>query len=621
MASWQSVQMSSIVPGDLAATLTKVTDVVDQFIELQKTAINIAKVYQATLNGGGGVDVLKTIIDAVVDVIQGLLQAGKVHALFVPITKHVPAEVRAYLPPTLEDLTIEFGWDAGVGETVPFDQGSITAYAELTGASGGNAGFYNAFLQSLNDELDPARPLYLAQNDAVAMTVLLLGAPNYADAATYASSLGRIFKTPTNSSLTAGTVPIPRDLRARVIASPNTTKIAVRLDWQPAPPTFQPPYIPGVAMKVTRYAVIRSTDPTVAMNAYSVLDFFSTQDLSVGTTSDDEAKASKVIAVGNGLNSTYIDDTEELSADESYFYCVAWEVEVTEEGATKTLAFDRVSNVVKTRVRAPIPVKGVPPDWMSYGSPLALLPDLEQQVKVMLEKVKALGDRQGGGASGALSNALDMALANLERLATQLDQANAVFKRIAAIFGSPLPGIYTTTIAGTGGNAYLVAELAKRLNDKSDSSRPPFDDNQYVFGLCIVAGGPRLPDIQPVIDLLISLFQPSEASNPMLDVLTSLDAVVDVVEQHVFGQDLKAIPVVGTGATTTNPDGTTTYAGGQVTLPSGQTLDVEDFDNLTGLPKVVPGDVIADDGSSVDTMDPSNPNAGDTNKKDDSELC
>ena len=76
-----------------------------------------------------------------------------------------------------------------------------------------------------------------------------------------------------------------------------------------------------------------------------------------------------------------------------------------------------------------------------------------------------------------------------------------------------------------------------------------------------------------------------------------------------------------TGATTTNPDGTTTYEGGQVTLPTGETLDVEDFDNNTGLPKAVPGAVIADDGTPVDTLDPDNPNAGDTNKKDDSELC
>lgn len=613
MSNWKSVQLSSILPQEIVSAVTTVTDIVSQFIALEKQAVNIAKVYQSAL-GGGGPDILGTLIKAVVDIIEGALQAGKVHVLFIPITKHVPPEARSALPPTLEALTIEAGWDLEQ-PSVPFSSGSVTAYTELTGKTGGNAGFYSTFLQSLNDALDPSRPLYLSQGDAVAMTVLMLGAPAYSDAASYASTLGRIFKPPTNSDLAAGTVPVPQNLRARVLASQTSPRIAVRLDWDNAPPIFRPPYFPGVAIVVKRYAVIRSVNPAAA-GASSVLDLFTTQDLKKGTTSPDQKKTSTVIATGNGLNSTFVDDEEELDKTLTYFYFVAWETSITESGKTTTFAFDRLSNVCKTRVAAPVPVKGVPPDWMAYGSPLALIPELDVQVKAMLEKIRALGDRQGGGVSGALSNALDMALANLDRLATQLDQANAAFAQLGAVFGAPLPGIYTTAIAGTGGNTFLAAELAKRLQDKTDTSRPPFDGDEYVLGVCIVAGGPRLPDIQPVIDLLASLFQPSAASNPLFDVLTSLDAVITTVEQRVFTQDMKSLTVA--------PDGTVTLPE-PLPVPGTTTtisvLDVTEFDNNTGLPKAPDRPVIADDGTPIAGDAPNNPNAGNTNQKDPGELC
>lgn len=613
MASWKSVQLSSMLPSEIVTAVQSITSIVQQFVDLEKQAINVAKIYQQKLDGGGGVDVVGTLIQAVVDVVEGALQAGKVQVLFVPITKQIPPEVLSFLPPTLDALTVELGWDLEQ-PTVPFAAGAATAYAALAGQTGGNAGFFNAFMQSVNDVLDPNRPQYLQQNDAVTMTVLLLGAPAYADAASYASTLGRVFKPPTNSDLAAGTVPTPRNLRAKVITAPNTPGISARLDWDNPPPLFQPPYFPSVVLRVSRYAVIRSTSEDAA-SAATVLDLFSTQSLTQGMTSDDQAKSSVVVSIGSGLNSTYV-DTETLDATIPYYYFVAWEVKVTEEGKTTTLPFDKLSNVCKVKVKTPVPTVGVPPDWMAYGSPLALIPDLQLQVEAMLEKVKALGDRQGGGVKGALSNALDLALANLDRLVAQLDQANAAFSRLGAVFNSALPGIYTTSMTGVGGNAFLVAELARRLQDTSDSGRPPFDDNEYVLGLCIVAGGPRIPDIQPVIDLLASLFQPDKPSNPLLDVLTSLDAVVTAAEQRVFGQSMQPIVVA--------PDGTVTFP---TPLPipgtdqTVSTIPVTDFDNNTGLPKAPSRPVIGDDGAALGTDDPNNPNAGNTNKTDDSELC
>jgi hypothetical protein len=198
----------------------------------------------------------------------------------------------------------------------------------------------------------------------------------------------------------------------------------------------------------------------------------------------------------------------------------------------------------------------------------------------------------------ALTNTLEMLEQNVTRFATQISQLNTQAKRLNAMFNVPLPSLHATSIAGVGGNAFLMGELAKRLNDKTDPNRPPFDQNQYVMGICIVAGGPRQADIQPIIDFLGALFGTEEPANPLLDVLTSLDAVVDAQETFVFGPDMTQYRV-----TTESP-----------TLPS-------DIDPTTGLPYVIPKPVIADDGTAVDTLDPKNPDAGKTNVKTNEELC
>jgi len=594
VSDWQSVKVSSFLPPEIPASLSTITGLIDQFLDLYKQALATAKLYQKTL-GGGGPDILGTLVNAIVDTVEGLLQAGKVHILHMPLPKAIPLQ-RVVLPPTLEAAALGLGFEVTSVGTIT--EASSTAYSDLVGGTRGNSGFFNTFVQTLSDVRDLNRPQYFSPNDYVAMTVLMFGADTFSETLQFAQAFNRIFQPTSNNDLTSRTVPVPQNVRAKVIAAPNSTKIGVRLDWDRPPKVFQPLFFPGVSLTPVKYAIIRCTDPKLAQSASSVLDFFSTQDLVKGLTSDDEAKSAEVIAVGNAINYAYI-DTADLDASVTYSYCVAWQVSSTENNVTTTLPYDRVSNVVRTRARVPAPpTVGYPPDWEARGSVISLIPDLAVQVRTLLERIRVLADRKTGGPVEALTNTLEMLEQNVTRFATQISQLNAQAKRLNAMFNVPLPSLHATSIAGVGGNAFLMGELAKRLNDKTDPNRPPFDQNEYVMGICIVAGGPRQADIQPIIDFLGSLFGTEEPANPLLDVLTSLDAVVDAQETFVFGPDMTRYRVT--------PETTT--------LPS-------DIDPTTGLPYVIPKPVIADDGTAVDSLDPKNPDAGKTNVKTSEDLC
>jgi len=603
VSNWQSVNASNFLPPEIPQALTTITSLVDQFLDLYKQALTAAKIYQKVL-GGGGPDIIGTLVNAVVDIVEGFLQAGKIHILFTPIPKTIPA-TGFPLPATLDDYVLSLGFDSS--EITSLTDDAKRAFSQLLEgeSSLGNNGFFRTFAQSLSDVRDPNRPQYTSPNDYVAMTVLMFGAPTFAEAINVAGALNRIFQ-PTSNDLTARTIPVPQNVRIKTIAAENSSTVGVRLDWDPPPPAAAPLFFPTVSLAVKEYAIIRCTSAKLAQAARTVLDFFSTTDLKAGLTSDDEAKSAVVVATGKGSSYAYIDDSE-LSSAVQYYYCVAWKVDSTEAGKTTTLPYDRVSNVVSARPRAIMPpFTGEPPNWDARGSVLSVMPDLAAQVRVLLERIRVLADRKTGGPAEALTNTITLLEKNLERFALQLDQLNAQAKRLNAMFNVPLPSLYSTSFSGVGGNSYLLGELARRLNDTSDENRPPYDGNEYVMGVCIVAGGPRQADIQPIIDFLASLFGSEEEANPLFDVLTSLDAVVDAQETFVFGPDLSRYTVAS--------DGT-------VTTPDGETVPATDIDPTTGLPTVTPKPVIADSGTPVDTLDPLNPDAGQTNVKTSEDLC
>jgi hypothetical protein len=312
-------------------------------------------------------------------------------------------------------------------------------------------------------------------------------------------------------------------------------------------------------------------------------------------------------------------DDESLDASRTYHYCVAWQVAVTENGVETTLPWDLVSAVRRVDLRRlPPGTQGVAPDWSSRGSVLDLMPDLAVQVRAMLAQVTAIGDRAGGGARGAVSDGLAVLERNIDAFSERLEAVSVRSAQLAAGFADALPGLYATSFSGTGGTTFLLAELARRLNDASDATRPPFDSNEYVMGVVMVAGGPRLADVQASAGLLQTLFDAPRADDPLHKVLDEIDGLIDHEEQRVFGPDLTN-PILapnGQPVDPADPPGSPQSPSSVVDPTTGLPKPgVAGVDPLTGLPPApTPYGVIADDGTGVRVESAKNPDAGFTNE-------
>jgi hypothetical protein len=578
MTSWNKINANQLLPSSFAAGVSAITGAIERSLEAASASLTLPSF--PSLPGAG--DATKAVITAILDTLQSLLTAGHLHTLVVPITKTIQSAPLPALPPTMSDL--QTALDVSLG---PADPIAAKAYANLVKTTGGNAGFYNAFATSLMDPADPNRPQYDSQKDAVVMAVLLIGSPNFSEVVSAASLIDQLTASHGGSSAAARTVPVPQNLRARVAGTSATKGIGVRLDWDVPKAVYSSPYFPGISIIINRYAVIRSTDPK-AQSARSVLDLFPSQNLSEGLTSG----KSKVLSIGHGLGSAYLDTDDTLEPSVPVYYCVAWETHASEPSGTNTLPFDRISNIAKVSVVTPQPPQtGTSPDWIGTKSAIEAFPSVARAAQTLIEQTRTLLEGTGTPSS-RLSGALDLATGASKRLAARASDLATDVQQLATALSRPIPSLYVTQMSsGTGGNVYLMSELAKRLNDKTDTSRPPFDNGEYVCGVCFVAGAPRLADLSATLGFFETMFGPASSANPLLGLLNAIDTAVTQAETAVFGTNMQP-------------------------LPAGTVVDP-----TTGQAPVPSTPVTSADGTPTGTLSPDNPNAGDTNVTPISELC
>lgn len=589
--SWVAINPNKLLPSALVQAVSAASDAISSTLAEAAGALTLP-----SLPSLPSTDTAALVINTILDTISGVLKGGQIHTLIVPIVKTVSKRTPT-LPPTLEDLQDSLNITLGPNNTVVT---AADAYTEMVTKQGGNAGFFSAFAESLMNATDPNRPQYDSQNDAVAMTVLLVGAPRYAAIAPAASTLDILFAPKGDNGVAARTVPVPQNLTARVVGSTIAPGIGVRLDWDKPASKFVSQFFPGVATAVTRYAIIRSTD-VKAQNARTVLDFFTTQTLSVGMSSG----SAKVIAVGSGKNAAYLDTEAMLDPKIPAYYCVAWECSISETGVTTTLPFDKVSNIAKAVVIAPTPPQtGRSPVWTATPKAIEAFPAVGRAADRMIEQTRVLLTPSGDSTS-RLKGAMQLTVDASNRLSKKASSMVDDVKRFSSALSRVIPSMYVTQMSSaTGGNTFLMAELSKRLGDTSDASRPPFDNGEYVCGVCFVAGASRLADLASVVTFFNTLFGPANATNPLLGLLASIGTAVAAAEAVVFGPDMR--PLATASTTTTDSTGQPT------TIP---------VDPITGKPAVPAHPAIANDGKAVETNSPANPNAGDTNITPPSELC
>lgn len=576
MSNWVTLKPNQLIPSGIVGGISAVGDVITS--ELGKIQ-DLSIPSLPSLN----IDPVEAITNAILDTITGVLKAGRIHTLIVPISKSLPKRP-SILPATLGDL--QSSLDTRLG---PASTGAADTYADIITREGGNAGFYRSFAESLFDPNDPNRPQYEA-SDAVVMATMLVGAPRYNSIVSAASTLNMLFKPKSGASFLARTIPIPQNLTAKTVGTAVKPGIGIHLEWDP-PTAANSPYFPGVTMVVKRYAVIRTTNAKLAVSASSIFDLFSTQTLTDGLTSGD----STVVNIGSGANSSYLDTSVKPFLSIPHYYFIVWECEAREAGVINILPFDGLSNMAKVVVQAPPPAQtGNAPDWTATDSAVLAFPALANATTRLIEEAKILL-RPRVGPSDRLKAAVGLVNSASKRISSRSQELIDDVKKLATALSRPMPSLYITQMSNTkGGNAFLLAELAKRLNDTSDSSRPQFDHGEYVCGVCFVAGAPRLADLADIISFFAALFGAADSTNPLLGVLASIDTLVTATETTVFPPTMVPFPP-GTDVTNINP--------------------------LTGLPNVANTPVIANDGTPVISSSSENPNEGDTNVTPIESLC
>lgn len=560
--TWKSVNLGSIIPSDWTYSAKTAAGFIDKYAAVAQATIDAGRLIQRRVTDRP--DLLAIAVKGLIDTLEGFLQLGKAHVLYIPIVK-------------------------------------------VTGTNGmmqgGAEGFERIFQTAMDDYLDPNRPQYLEDTDAVVMGVVLAGAPTYAGALNIASSFTRIFRPPADNDLTGHTMPRPQNLRAKTVAHPAAEKVAVKLDWDPPPAGNKFFVFYGTGTSVTRYAVIRSTSTDI-LKAHSVLDLFGTQALTEGMS--DSSGDHVVVDIGTGTNSSFVDSSNALNPAKSYYYAVAWELSVKEPDSTTVMPFDVISNVVKTRVKAiPPTASAVPPNWHALPSLAQLVPPLADGLFMLAQYLKTISTRSHGPHKG-LAKALTMVETQVNRIAGEIHAINTSFEKIVATLNIPTPGVYGTVMYGEGGNAFLKAALTSALADPADGSRPQYTNNEFVTGFCIVAGGPRIPDIQPIIDFLNLILGTTSTQEPLLGILSILEGAVTQAESAVFGADMQPLPY--------NPDGTVQTTEGTSVVPGG-------IDPLTGAITATVNPVIGEDGTAVSGSSSTNPLMGNTNVTPLRDLC
>ena len=580
MTTWNSINPNQLLPASLVSAVSSLASLLEAAQAEIKSKLDVTKNIPSIPDVPSAAT---AVVTAVLDTLEKLLSGGRIHVLVVPISKSPPKPAPSAIPPTIQDLQDSLGVDLGTTSTA-----DAAAYARMVEKSGGNAGFYAAFSQSLMDLSDANRPQYDGQHDAVAMTTVMVGAPTLAAISSAASTLETLLQPKGSAgSLTSRVVPVPQALKARSVATASGQGVGVRLDWDPPKDAYQARYFPGVVITVKRYAVLRSTDPAM-QSARSVWDLFATATLTEGMTSG----RNTVVKIGSGRNAAYLDESVDL--EEPAYYAIAWECSVREEGQTATLAFDKVSPVVKVMPHVPTPPQtGKAPNWTATPRALDMIPSVSAVTTSLIEQARVLL-APSSNPTKRLTAAAALVTDTSARLSARATSLSTDLARLAASLARPIPSLYVTRMSsGTGGNAFLLAELAKRLGDTADTGRPPFDHGEYVCGVCFVAGAPRLADLASAMSLFDSLFGSADAGNPLLGVLAAVDTLVTQEETRVFGPDMT--PLSAEESTTVDP--------------------------LTGRPPTPSRPAIADTGLAVSTDDPDNPAAGDTNITQTSELC
>jgi hypothetical protein len=506
-------------------------------------------------------EAIKTAAAAIDTAVASLTKDTGIYVLLVPPSRKViiPEIVKialndtADVSPTPERLNVQTMF---ADKTTTNEEQAILR--NIFTATGGNAGFVRTVLESLEDAGDASRP-QLADTDAIAGMYIVSGAASFAEIIPFTNGMSAIISPGQPTSLDVPEIPAPQNLKTKVIAGN-----AIHLQWAYQSTLIELPTFNTFA-KVTEVAIIRSTAVQL-LSATTPKEIFGKNTLTKGMKSGDGL--TEVIAVtpveNTSLTETTYLDTAEHTAGTSYYYCASFHVKLgtskeLEDGGGTDLYFPRLSNVSKVYFPQPTQgtprsITGVPPDWFRTPRTIDLFPAVGSLLNQVATFALQLSETTTGYGDLLKTNvkALEQQIKGYTALTAKLSAAASSLSAYSSI---NLGAVSARTFSGTGGLSFLKEDLVKAFGDTSDPNRPPFDGEEFVSGVVLLA---TTPDAMALLNKVLESV--SSGASAIADALAKIDVELATIEPAVFNDNMSVRSPTTTTTTATIAGATTATA-------------------------------------------------------------
>lgn len=553
--AWQTFELPK-----MPSPLTAAVDGIKTVATAATTALNLLKGLLEALSATAITSLsvtqiaITTAIAAIETALKSLTEDSGVYVLVVPPRSRVimPDNVKAALAkaydvtPTLGGLTTQ----ALFADLTKTPQEAAILQG-LFSASNGNAGFVRNVIESFTDEGDANRPV-LADTDFVAGRYIVAGAPNIASLIPFTNGLSYLLAAGKAVTLTPPAVPTPQSLKAKNISATG----AILLQWLYQTPRVELPTL-GTFAQITEVAIIKSTSVTL-MSASTPEELFGTSHLTVGMRTGDSLTEVVAVIPYTGLKPTelkYLDESQHTTG-KAYYYAVSFHVrlgtpaELDTVGGTD-LYFPRLSNVVKVYLSkghgVPRSITGVPPDWYRTPRTIDLIPAMGHIVDQVSSFVIQFGDLTTGYGDLLKANikVMTQLINGYVTLATQLTAAASTISAFGSI---NLGTVSTRAFSGTGGLNFIKRDIVQAFGDTSDPNRPPFDGEEFVSGVVILA---TTANAAALLDLVLGSVQAGITAITLA--LEKIDVQLAPIEAATFTTSMAVgVPTsLSTASTTT----------------------------------------------------------------------
>lgn len=514
--AWRNLELSAFFPKEARQAVDAIVSFNEQLTTLlntTKAGLEIAKALAALASADPLELALRTILQEIEDLINGLLGETTAYALFVPIQKQYYG-LGDPIPPDEIDATQLTPDYATLVNNNAFPQSIINANTpdvisfinDSASAQGGNRGYYHTVVSSLSDSGDPARPDF-PQDFAVTGVSVIFGSVRRTDIYKIVSLIGRVIDLGIRSDLTSRSQPFPTGLKSKIYPEPTEGTIGVQLDWDPVAPVLVKPLFSAEKSVITEIFVIRSTQASLRERFTWGKNFPAqpTDDINAHP----ETTTTKVIARlrNDGFIARYVDTSADLKIGTPYYYAIALRYKINDV----VQPMSDLSNVVRVfYTQLPSSSRqGIPPDWFATPSLYQMFPILRTIISKIQLFVSGMLTRTA--SNNGIVNMIEQTIQQIEALIAQAAQLLADIKEITDLLAeldtADIAGIYATSFSvKTGGILGWTSELARRLGNRQDTSRPPFDDSELVAGFVLVAGAPNFSELTAFVKTLALFF-------------------------------------------------------------------------------------------------------------------